>query len=223
MHAPGANVVLHYRGADKEAAAIEAELNAVRATARGASRPTCSRTARRVLLVRTAVERFGRLDVLVNNASSFFPTAIGEIEDEALGGAHRHQPERAAAPLAGRGAASWRSPKGSIVNIVDIHAERPLKGYVVYTIAKAGLAALTRSLAMELAPAGARERRCAGRDRVARGRPVPADERERIIDDTLLKRLGEADDIASAVHFLARTRPTSPARSSRWTAGAASV
>ncbi len=91
--------------------------------------------------------------------------------------------------------------RGSIVNIVDIHADRPLKGYVVYSIAKAGLAAMTRSLAMELAP----DVRVNGVSPGAIAWPedgqFPPEVRKHIIEDTLLKRLGEPDDIARAVHF----------------------
>ena len=205
-HAHGANVLIHHRGAEKDAAALESELNAIRAgSARRVKADLLAHSAPE-LLVRTAVERFGRLDVVVNNASSFFPTAIGEIEDkgwEELIGANVKAPlllSQAAAP-------ELVKTRGSIINIVDIHADRPLRGYVVYTIAKAGLAALTRSLAMELAP----DVRVNGVSPGAIAWPedgqFPAAVREHIIDDTLLKRLGEFDDIARAVCFLAADAP----------------
>src|ERR671911_3211497 len=102
-------------------------------------------------LVGAALESFGRLDIVVNNASSFFPVAVGAIESshwEELIGSNLRAPlfisQQAAPELA--------KHDGSIVNIVDIHADRPLKGYTIYSVAKAGLAAATRSLAVELAP-----------------------------------------------------------------------
>jgi pteridine reductase len=158
------------------------------------------------LLVRSAIERFGRLDVLVNNASSFFPTAVGEIEDkgwEELIGANVKAPlllSQAAAP-------ELAKSKGTIINIVDIHADRPLKGYVVYTIAKAGLAALTRSLAMELAPEVRVNGVAPGAIAWPEDGQFSAEVREEILRNTLLKRLGEFDDIARAVCFLAADAP----------------
>jgi len=206
LHTHGANVLIHHRGAEKEAAALEAELNGLRAGSVRRIKADLLAHSAPELLVRTAVERFGRLDVLVNNASSFFPTAIGEIEDkgwEELIGANVKAPlllSQAAAP-------ELAKAKGAIINIVDIHADRPLKGYVVYTIAKAGLAALTRSLAMELAP----DVRVNGVSPGAIAWPVdgqfPSEVRKHIIDDTLLKRLGDPDDIARAVYFLAAEAP----------------
>ena len=143
-----------------------------------------------------------RSDLLVNNASAFFPVAVGEIEPshwEELVGSNVRAPlficQEAAGELGKNG--------GAIVNIVDIHAERPLKGYPLYSIAKGGLAALTRSLAIELAP----EVRVNG---VAPGAIVwPEDgqldpaARERVLATTPLKRVGTPNDVAQAVHFLA--------------------
>jgi len=138
----------------------------------------------------------------VNNASSFFPVEVGAIEAshwEELIGSNLRAPmficQEAAPELA--------KHAGAIVNIVDIHAERPLKGYPIYSIAKAGLAALTRSLALELAP----KVRVNG---VAPGAIAWPDdgqfepgERARIIASTPLGRVGAPEDIAQAVHFLA--------------------
>lgn len=206
MHAQGANVLLHHRGAEKEAAALETELNAVRKASVCRIKADLLAHSAPEVLVRTAIERFGRLDVLVNNASSFFPTALGEIEEkgwEELMGANVKAPlllSQVAAP-------ELRKTRGSIINIIDIHADRPLKGYIVYTVAKAGLAALTRSLAMELAP----DVRVNGVSPGAIAWPEDGqfapDVREHIINDTLLKRLGEFEDIARAVHFLASDAP----------------
>ncbi len=201
LHAAGANVVLHYRGADADAAQLEKDLNAARAGS--ALKLKCDLLAPVApkALVDAALQRFARLDILVNNASAFYPTAVGQIELghwEELIGSNLRAPlflAQAAAPqlaLAG----------GAIVNIADIHAERPLKGYVVYSIAKAGLVALTRSLALELAP-GVRVNAVAP-GAIAwpeDGQFVPG-ERERIVASTPLRRTGNPEEIAQAVHFL---------------------
>ena len=152
-------------------------------------------------LVGAALQRFARLDFLVNNASAFYPTRLGEIEPghwEELIGSNLRAPlflAQAAAPhlaLAG----------GAIVNIADIHAERPLKGYVVYSVAKAGLAALTRSLALELAP-GVRVNAVApGAIAWPEDGQFESAERKRIVAATPLARTGTPEEIAQAVHFL---------------------
>lgn len=206
LHAHGASVLLHYRGAESDAAALEVEFNVLRSGSALRIKADLLAHSAPELLVRWAVERFGRLDLLVNNASSFFPTAIGEIDDrswEELIGANVKAPlllAQAAAP-------ELAKTRGSIVNIVDIHADRPLKGYVVYTIAKAGLAAMTRSLAMELAP----DVRVNGVSPGAIAWPEDGqfspETRKQIIEDTLLRRLGDPEDIARAVHFLAVNAP----------------
>ena len=206
LHAHGATVLMHYRGSEPEAIALEAELNALRPGSALRVKADLLAHGAPELLVRTAVERFGRLDILVNNASSFFPTAVGEVNDQSwddLVGTNVKAPLLLSQAAAGELAKA----KGSIVNIVDIHAERPLKGYVVYTIAKAGLAAMTRSLAMELAP----DVRVNGVSPGAIAWPedgqFPPEVRKHIIDDTLLKRLGDPEDIALAVLFLAAGAP----------------
>lgn len=206
LHAEGARVLLHYRGGEAQATALEAEFNALRKNSAWRVKADLLAHAAPQLLVRSAVERFGRLDLLVNNASSFFPTAVGEIEDrnwEDLIGTNVKAPlllSQAAAP-------ELAKSRGSIVNIVDIHADRPLKGYVVYTIAKAALAAMTRSLAMELAP----DVRVNGVSPGAIAWPedgqFPDEVRRHIIEDTLLGRLGDPEDIARAVQYLASDAP----------------
>ncbi len=201
LHAAGANLMLHYRASAGEARLLQAELNRTRADSVALIQADLLEQKTLPSLVEQTVQRFGRLDALVNNASSFYPSPVGEITAavwDDLMGTNLRAPmflSQAAAP-------ALRKSQGAIVNIVDIHAERPLKNYVVYSVAKAGLAALTRSLARELAP----------EVRVNAVAPGPIlwpdnasfDEvsRQRIISHTLLKREGEPDDIAKAVHFL---------------------
>ena len=201
LHAAGANLVLHYRGADAEAAQLEGELNAARAGSALRVRLDLLAPGAETALVQAALDRFKRLDCLVNNASTFYATELGKIEPrhwDELVGANLRAPLFLAQAAAG----ALRAARGAIVNIVDIHAERPLKGYPVYSIAKAGLAGLTRSLALELAP----EVRVNG---IAPGAIAwPEDgqfepaERERIVATTPLARIGSPAEIARAVRFL---------------------
>ena len=202
LHAAGAAVLIHYRDSEAEAAKLEAELNGLRPRSAAKVKAELLAPIAPRALVSAALDAFGRLDLLVNNASSFFPVAVGEIEPshwEELVGSNLRAPlfisQQAAPELAKR--------EGAIVNVVDIHADRPLKGYAVYSIAKAGLAALTRSLALELAPRvrvnGVSPGAIAWPDD---GQFEPA-ERGRILATTPLGRVGSPQDIAQAVHFLA--------------------
>src|SRR6266852_4162440 len=151
LHREGANLMLHYRGSEREARALRGELNAARADSVAVVHADLLDVAGLSEIVRNTLGCFDRLDALVNNASAFFPTPVGEITQatwDSLIGANLRAPlflAQAAAP-------HLKKTGGAIVNITDIHAERPLKNYVVYSIAKAGLAGLTRSLARELAP-----------------------------------------------------------------------
>jgi len=201
LHGAGANLMLHYRASAGEARLLQAELNHARPNSVSLIQADLLDLNKLPSVVEQTLQAFGRLDALVNNASTFFPTPVGEITEAAwtdLIGTNLQVPlflAQAAAP-------ALRKTQGAIVNLSDIHAERPLKNYVVYSIAKSGLAGLTRSLARELAP----EIRV---NAVAPG-PIlwPDDEsfdelsRQRIISHTPLKREGTPDDIARAVHFL---------------------
>lgn len=202
LHAAGASVVLHYRSAEREAVQLEKELNAARAGSALRVKADLLAPIAAQALVGATLQRFARLDLLVNNASAFYPTRLGEIESshwEELIGSNLRAPlflAQAAAPqlaLAG----------GAIVNIADIHAERPLKGYVVYNVAKAGLAALTRSLALELAPAVRVNAVAPGAIAWPEDGQFEPAERSRILATTPLARTGTVEEVAQAVHFLA--------------------
>jgi pteridine reductase len=201
LHAAGASLMLHYRASAGEARLLQAELNGARGDSVALIQADLLDLNKVPSIVEQTVQRFGRLDALVNNASSFYATPVGEITaatwDDLIG-----TNLRAPLFLAQAAAPALKKSQGAIVNITDIHAERPLKSFVVYSIAKAGLVALTRSLARELAP----------EVRVNAVSPGPIlwpddasfDElsRQRIISHTLLKREGTPDDIAKAVYFL---------------------
>jgi pteridine reductase len=202
LHKAGARVLLHYRGAEAEATKLAAELNALREGSAGIVKAELLAPIAPKALVAAALERFGRLDLLVNNASSFFPVPVGQIEAshwEELIGSNLRAPlflSQEAAPHLARS-------KGAIVNIVDIHAERPLKGYPVYSVAKSGLAALTRSLALELAPDVRVNGVAPGAIAWPEDGQFDPEERKRILASTPLGRTGTPEDIAQAVHFLA--------------------
>jgi len=201
LHGAGASLMLHYRASAGEARLLQAELNHQRKDSVALIQADLLDLGKLPSLVDQTVQIFGRLDAVVNNAASFYPTPVGEItadDWETLIGANLRAPlfiAQAAAP-------SLKKTQGAIVNITDIHAERPLKNYLLYSVAKAGLVGLTRSLARELAP----EVRV---NAVAPG-PIlwPDDDtfdelsRQRIISHTPLKREGTPEDIAKAVHFL---------------------
>lgn len=207
LHAGGANLMVHYRSSATEARALQAELNEVRADSVALVQADLLNMANLPALVHDTVQRFERLDVLINNASSFFPTPVGEITESSwddLMGTNLKTPlflSQAAAP-------HLRKTDGCIVNIVDIHSDRPMKNYAVYSTAKGGLVSLTRALARELGP----EVRVNG---VSPGAILwPEDEgwsdalaRQRIVNTTLLKRTGEPDDIARTVRFLVEDAP----------------
>jgi pteridine reductase len=156
-------------------------------------------------LVSTAVSTFGRLDVLINNASSFYPTPIGDITEAAfedLIGTNLKAPLF----LVQAAAAELRLRKGLVLNLVDIHATRPLKRHPVYCAAKAGLAMLTQSLARELAP-HVRVNGIAPGPVMWPDGAMDTELKERILDRTALKRMGSPTDIAQAALFFAAHAP----------------
>jgi len=205
LHAAGANIVVHYNQSRPAADELVAEFDASRPGSALAVRADLLDLAQLPVLVESALARYGRLDVLVNNASTFYPTPMGSItlaEFDDLVGTNL----RAPLFLSQAAAESLRRAQGLIINMVDIHARRPLKAHPVYSAAKAGLVMLTRSLARELGP----EVRVNG---IAPG-PVLWPERDledalkaEIVAKTALKRSGSPEDIARAALFLATEAP----------------
>jgi len=200
LHAAGMNIVLHHNSSAALAEALAAELNAIRPHSVVTVAFNLKQIEHLPNLAKQAAAAWGRIDLLVNNASTFYPTEMEQIDLEQW---HDLIAVNLQAPLFLSQACSrfLRENNGSIVNIVDIHGDRPLKGYPIYSIAKAGLIAMTKSLARELAP----EIRVNG---VAPGAimwpEVEAYEsvHQEIIDRTALKREGHPRDIAKTVQFL---------------------
>lgn len=201
LHAAGARIALHYRHSAEAAATLAADLNARRPDSAFTVGADLARFGAAEELASRVLALGGRLDGLVNNASSFFPTPIGRIDRAAwdeLIGSNLMGPlflSQALAP-------ALRTSGGAIVNLVDIHAERPLPQYPLYSAAKAGLAGLTRALAVELAPAVRVNGVSPGPIEWPEDGQFSAAERRGIIDHTLLKRAGSATDIARTVRFL---------------------
>jgi len=204
LHAQGLRVIIHYRTSADEASALCAEFNKLRPDSALSLPADLDNLSSLSELVQTANNTWGRLDVLINNASSFYPTPIGSITElqwNELLNSNLKAPfflSQAAAPL-------LTQSQGCIINLIDIRAYQPLNSYAVYSIAKAGLLMLTKTLAKELAPA-------VRVNAIAPGvvqwpdtdnkNKFDAALCEKIIARTPLKRIGTPQDIANAAVFL---------------------
>ncbi len=203
LHTEGLRVILHYNGSQSAAQAIADELNALRKDSVATIQFNLLDIDQLESFAKQIINIWGRLDILVNNASTFYPTPIQEInlnQWNDLIGVNLQAPlflSKTLAPV-------LTEHKGCIVNIVDIHSERPLKGYTIYCIAKAGIGMLTKSLARELAP----DVRVNGVSPGAIMWPEVEDYEpvhQEIIERTALKREGDPKDIADTVWFLANS------------------
>ena len=202
LHQMGMRIAVHYRESSDAAHALQTELNEIRENSVVLVRGDLSDVSQGRSLVRATLTAFGRIDLLVNNASTFYPTPFGRATekqwDELLA-------INLKAPffLAQAATPSLRDSAGAIINIVDIYAERPLMNYSAYCVAKGGLVTLTRALARELAPA-------IRVNAIAPGAIIWPDDdiddvaKQRIVSRTPLKRRGDGDDIARAVVYLIR-------------------
>lgn len=205
LHGAGMNVIIHYRSTGQDAEKLADKLNNVRKDSARTLQGDLDDDGIYDELIKNAIRYWGRLDALINNASTFFPTPVGNITIEhwdRLVNSNMKAPlflSQAAAP-------ALKENQGNIINMVDIHALRPMREHPVYCAAKAGLAMLTQSLAKELGP----EIRVNG---VAPGailwpdNDMPETTRQMILERTALKRPGEPEDIARAILFLLRDAP----------------
>jgi pteridine reductase len=205
LHAAGYDVALHYRHSAAEAEALAVELERRREGSTLTVQAELARVEQLPGLVERVLAHYGRLDALVNNASSFYPTPLGsatEAQWNELFAANAQAPfflTQAAAP-------ALRESGGAIVNLVDIYAERPLADHPIYCMAKAALLAMTRSTALDLGPAV----RVNG---VAPGAVLwPSDgkpyaDQQAMLARTPLRRAGSPDDVAGAVLWLLRDAP----------------
>jgi pteridine reductase len=205
FHGAGARVAVHYRNSQAEAESLAAKMNRARAGSARAFAAELADAAACETLAAAVVRAFGRLDVLVNNASTFYPTPVGSITPDQfddLVGSNLRAPlflSQAAAPALAK-------QEGLILNIADIHGLRPLGRHAVYCAAKAGLVMLTRSLARELGPA-IRVNAIAPGPVLWPERGVDKALRKRIVARTALKRAGSPEDVAQAALFFATAAP----------------
>lgn len=205
LHTEGANVVVHYRSSSEDAEKLCAEINAIRKDSCMTIQADLTEVAKLPQIIEQVINKMGRLDILVNNASTFYPTPVGEITEaqwDDLMGSNLKAPlflSQAAIPY-------LKANKGCIVNIVDVHGFRPMKGYPVYSSAKAGLLMLTQSLAREFGP----EVRVNG---VAPGAILWPEmennqsDQDSLLAKTALKREGSPEDIAKVILFLVKDAP----------------
>ena len=207
LHAAGAELAVHYHSSAQEALALQDELNELRPKSAAAFQADLLDLNALPKLVHKVVRKFWQLDALVNNASSFYATPLAEVDEQQW---HDLLGTNLRAPLfiAQAAAAELRRRHGCIVNIADIHAERPMHGHLLYSVAKAGLVALTRGLAQEMAPQVRVNAIAPGVIIWPEGEAwLDEEQRRKIVAHTLLKREGEPDDIARAVAFLIQDAP----------------
>lgn len=151
LHAQGVNVVIHYRSSEAAARALCEELNQQRKNSAHLVQADLANYERLPNLIEQSLQAWNRLDALINNASDFFPTPIGQVDNlqwEKLFSSNLKGPFF----LSQAAVSALKEHRGTIINITDIHAQKPLKNYSVYCMAKAGLVMMTQSLAKELAP-----------------------------------------------------------------------
>ena len=205
LQAAGYSVVLHCRRSRDEAAALAAELERACAGSSLVLQADLADLQAPTMLVDATLAHFGRLDALVNNASAFFPTPVGTVTVEQW---NELFASNAQAPffLAQAATPALRAAQGAIVNLVDIYAERALANHPLYCMAKAALAAMTRALALDLAP----DVRVNG---VAPGAVLwpsdgkPYDDQQAMLARTPMQRAGSPEDVAGAVLWLLRDAP----------------
>jgi pteridine reductase len=205
LHERGCRLLLHYNSNAQGAVDLAARFNERRPDSAFLAQGDLSAPAEVENLAAVAREHFPALDVLVNNASRFYPTEVGQTQEwqwEDLLNSNLRGPwflvQSLLEPL--------RAAGGCVVNIVDVHAERPMGGHAVYSISKAGLAMMTKSLAMELGPDVRVNGVAPGAILWPESEPGEA-QKQSILDRTALGRLGRPDDIASAVAYLALDAP----------------
>lgn len=205
LHQQGFNVVIHYRQSEAAARDLSQQLNQRRPQSAACLQADLNSVSAAQQLATDAIQLWGKIDVLVNNASSFFPTEFGQTSEadwDTLLDSNLKGPFFLSQALA----STLTNQRGSIINIVDVHAERPLKEHAIYCVAKAGLAMMTQTLAKELAP----DVRVNG---VSPGailwpeQALNADDKNSILDKIPLQRIGDTTDIARTVAFLALNAP----------------
>lgn len=207
FHRQGFSVIIHYHRSTDAAEELVTELNRGRASSAQSLQADLCNSKQVQTMSSQALEIFGRLDVLINNASSFYPTELGEISD-AIWDELIDSTLRGAFFLSRDLSTELKRTRGAIVNIIDTHADHPLRGYPIYCIAKAGLKAMTKSLALELAPRVRVNAVSPGAILWSEtleddGDQLAAAAREKILQKIPLGCLGKPEHIAAVAYFLA--------------------
>ena len=202
LHKANIDLIIHYKTSEKEAISLRDELNKQRKNSASLIKADLLDPKSYSKIINETIKIYGQLNFLINNASTYYPTNINQIDQlnwDNLIGSNLKAPLflcKEAAPF-------LKKNNGSIINITDAHITKPKENYIIYSIAKAGLTNLTKSLAQELGP----EIRV---NAVAPGPvlwPENSNEfnnsyRKKVISQTMLKKVGEPDDVAKAVEFL---------------------
>jgi len=204
LHAHGYNIILHYRHSEAEATTLAKQLNQKRENSAVIVSSDLSQVSQISTLIEKAVNVWGQLDLLVNNASSFYPTPLGEVTEKAWDELHASN-VKGAFFLSQEAYPHLCQTKGQIINIIDIHGEKPLKNYSAYSIAKAGLAMATKSLAKEMAPLVRVNGVSPGAVDWPEGvNTLDNEQKQRLLNKIPLHRHGSPLDIANTVLFLAQ-------------------
>ena len=198
LHHTGMNVIIHYNTSAKEAHDLVRKLNGIRNDSAITVQADLQHKEFYAALIDAAQEFKGQLDVLINNASAFFPTPINKLSNEQWETLINTN-LKAPLFLSQLAASTLRKNKGCIINITDIHANRPLKEHSVYSISKAGLVMLTQALAKELAPIRVN---AISPGAITWPDDMDEDTKQSILKKTVLKKSGDANDIAKTVLFL---------------------
>jgi len=200
LHESGFNILLHYRSSERSALQLSDLLNDIRPDSAQIIKADLAVKDELLLLANYAKTAWGGIDALVNNASSFYPTGIGQVSEhdwDELIGSNLKAPFFLTQALV----EELSARRGCVVNITDIHAERGLKGYPVYSIAKAGLVAMTRVMAKELGP-DIRVNAVSPGAILWPEQDMSEAIKQEIVERIALKRNGAPEDIARAVRFL---------------------
>ncbi len=201
LHNQGMNVIVHYNQSAKEANELVRELNAIRNDSAITIQGNLEYKEYYPAIIDAALAFKGGLDVLINNASAFYPTPMSEVTEENWN-ALIHTNLKAPLFLSQLAAPSLRKAQGCIINITDIHGLRPLAEHAIYSISKSGLLSLTQSLAKELAPKIRVNAVSPGA--IAWPENIEEDNKQSIMRKIPLAKTGEVDDIAKAITFLIR-------------------
>ena len=199
LHTSGMNVIIHYNTSAKEAHELVRKLNGIRQDSAITVQANLEHKEYYVALIDAALEFKGGIDVLINNASAYYPTPLGSLSDNQWNELINTN-LKAPLFLSQLATKSLRKNKGCIINITDIHANRPLSNHSVYSVSKAGLVMLTQSLAKELAPA-------IRVNAISPGIIIWPDDMEdekkdAILNQTVMKKTGHVEDITKAITFL---------------------